>query len=235
MQIRPLRRSGFDEVHPEPNSQLHRGMQMFRPLRLLLLTICSITPALSFAGSTNVSIVGDQLSFYGGTAPFAGTVLTIDFSVPDLVPGAFSAESESAFTISNVPTSIASDIQSIGGTATEIGWFYYADLNYSGIDIRYVNLFTPGDLLQLIISTPIPLFSGATSAPTLILANLNNLYSRIYYNSNQGPDAQGSMANTIYAAVPEPSMVQYTIVGMLAFGVIFWKRRNRSRGFCIFR
>jgi hypothetical protein len=133
---------------------------------------------------------------------------SIEFRVPDPLTGV-SPESAEAFSLLAWPVTATLD-GSVGTYTSRPAWFSYESISYAGFDLRMRDVLTPGDLYQMIVVTPEPLYSGPTSAPTLRLGSLDGLPGEIcYYATGSGScTATGSITNAIWSVsvVPEPAV-----------------------------
>ncbi len=178
--------------------------------------------------------------------------ITADFQLPSLNPGSgnlslgFSVDEplsgvtpqgDFAFQLSGLVIAGAFNGSTTTSTVNTVGWFDYGGQNYRGIDIRMANLLVPGDLMQLILATPMSLYSGSTTAPTLERVSLVDLPGSIcYYGTGSGAcTAQGPMSSGTYAlsAVPEPQAAWLLSLGLLSLGLLLlagrrWPRQGDS-------
>jgi len=174
--------------------------------------------------------------------------LTADFMLPPLSPGpgtlalAFSVnepltgvvpQGSFAFLLNDVIIAAAFNGSITTSTVNTVAWFDYSDTFYWGIDIRLSNLLVPGDLMQMILTTPMSLYSGSTAAPTLERLNLADLFGAIcYYGTGSGAcTAEGPMSSGTYAVsvVPEPQAAWLLALGLLVLAV----RRRSLPGACV--
>jgi hypothetical protein len=171
--------------------------------------------------------------------------VTADFQLPPLSPGpgnlslAFSVDEplsgvtpqgDFAFLLSDLIIAAAFNGSITTSTVNTVGWFDYGGQNYWGIDIRMANLLVPGDLMQLILSTPLNLYTGSTAAPTLERLSLTDLLGSIcYYGTGSGVcTAQGPMSSGTYAVsvVPEPQAAWLLLLGLLVLAGRRWPRQG---------
>ncbi|QLH50719.1 MAG: PEP-CTERM sorting domain-containing protein [Candidatus Accumulibacter cognatus] len=192
-----------------------------------LAAIAVLTMSTCVLASTHVALSGN---YYNLTAitPNSGT-FTIDFDVPTAPPSSFYVDGW--FTYSNFPMQLHLAGNSYSSTLDTAGWFYYTDIDYKGIDVRFESLFEQYDTLQLILGTPTPLFSGPTSNPTIDPMSLGNLFGGLYYYYPVfGHYVSGSVANGTYSAsaIPEPGTSALFFVGAGALLVIV-AQKNRGQ------
>jgi hypothetical protein len=161
-------------------------------------------------------------------SPQAGTV-SLAFSVDEPLSGV-TPQGDFAFLLSDVIIAAAFNGSVTTSTVNTVGWFDYSDQFYWGIDIRMANLLVPGDLMQLILSTPMSLYSGSTAAPTLERLSLADLAGSIcYYGTGSGAcTAQGPMSSGTYAVtvVPEPQAAWLMLLGLLVLAGRRWPRQG---------
>ena len=184
---------------------------LIRFLAALSLAVCSWA---SQAETLRVEVTADfQLP---PLSPAPGT-LSLAFSVDEPLSGV-APQGSFAFTLSNLVIAGAFNGSITTSTVNTVGWFDYGDQNYWGIDIRLSNLLVPGDLMQMILTTPMSLYSGSTDTPTLERLSLADLLGAIcYYGTGSGAcTAQGPMSSGTYAvtAVPEPQAVWLLLLGL---------------------
>lgn len=153
--------------------------------------------------------------------------LSIGFDLAEPIAGVI-AEGDLSFRLENIAIDAIFNGSAATSTSNLIGWFNYPDYNYFGLDVRLKDLLVPGDYLQMILVTPLPLYSGTTSAPKLDLLSLGDLQGGIYYyGTGYGiPTAEGLLSAATYnvSAVPEPAAAL-----MLPLGLLFIALRRRSQ------
>ncbi|MBA4178173.1 MAG: hypothetical protein C0505_16700 [Leptothrix sp. (in: Bacteria)] len=200
---------------------------MTRHLAALCLAACSWA---SQAETLRVDLTADfQLP---PMSPAPGT-LSLAFSVDEPLSGV-APQGNFAFTLSDVIIAAAFNGSVTTSTVNTVGWFDYGGSSYWGIDIRMADLLVPGDLMQLILGTPMSLYSGTTAAPTLERLSLTDLFGSIcYYGTGSGAcTAQGSMSSGTYAVsvVPEPQTVWLLSLGLLVLAGRTWRLRQGDGG-----
>lgn len=183
-----------------------------RFLATLCLAVCSLAAQ---ADTLRVTISADfQLP---PLSPDPGT-LSLDFSVSEPLTGVVT-QGDGAFFVSNLAVNAIFNGSATTSLVNSVGWFAYTDPEYLGLDIRMSSLLVPGDLMQLILVTPVSLFSSGTVAPTLERLSLSELSGAIcYYGTGSGVcTADGPMTNGGYAVseVPEPHAAWLLSVGLL--------------------
>lgn len=193
-----------------------------RHLAALCLAACSCA---TLAETLRVDLTADfQLP---PLSPAPGT-LAVAFSVDEPLTGV-APQGDFAFTLSDVIIAAAFNGSITTSTVNTVGWFDYGNQFYWGIDIRMANLLVPGDLMQLILTTPMSLYSGSTAAPTLERLSLADLNGAIcYYGTGSGAcTAQGPMSSGTYAVsvVPEPQAAWMLLLGLLVLAGRRWPRQ----------
>ena len=157
------------------------------------------------------------------------TSVSLAFSVDEPLSGV-TPQGDFAFQLSDVIIAAAFNGSVTTSTVNTVGWFDYGGQNYWGIDIRMANLLVPGDLMQLILSTPLNLYSGSTAAPTLERLSLADLSGAIcYYGTGSGAcTADGPMSSGTYAVsvVPEPQAAWLLLLGLLMLAGRRWPRQG---------
>jgi MYXO-CTERM domain-containing protein len=154
--------------------------------------------------------------------------LSIGFDIAEPLTGVI-AEGDLSFRIVDIGITANFNGIAVTSTSNQVGWFNYADQFYYGIDIRLRDLLVPGDLIQLILATPVATYSGTTSAPALERLSLSGLQSGIYYYGlgSGAVTAEGLLTEATYnvSAVPEPAAALMLPLGLLLIAGV---RRRRA-------
>jgi hypothetical protein len=155
--------------------------------------------------------------------------LSIGFDLTEPIPGVI-AEFDTSFRIENIGIDAIFNGSAVTSTVNQVGWFSYPDSHYFGIDVRLRDLLVPGDLMQLILTTPLPLSSGPAGEPKLERLSLSDLQGGIYYYGAGSfvPTAEGQLSDGTYrvSAVPEPAAALMLPLGLLLIAML------RRRGQC---
>jgi len=197
-------------------------------LRNTLATLCLLATTLAAqAVDLKVAVSGNfnlpPLSAGPGS-------LTLTFNVTDPIAGA-TPEGEEAFSLTNLAIAATFDSTAVLSVQNSVAWFAYASDSYFGFDVRLRNLLVPGDVLQMIVGTSAPLYSGTSSAPVLDLVSLTGLGGILAYYPTGfgGSPTSGPLSNTSYAVtpVPEPAAAWLLVPGLMVLGGLC-RRRVRA-------
>lgn len=189
--------------------------------RVMAGLFCCLLAAGATAQTTPVDLTAN-FSF-DSPAPFAGSTLGVSFIAPDRA-GDFDLPSV-GFGFYDIP-----GVLTIDGVVrdTQIslgGWFAYGD-GYSGIDVRFTDVFAAGDEVQIILETAAPLFSRIGGTPVLQGVSLTGLGGQIVYYTLASPLVTGVMsAGTYVAVVPEPATA---VLGLLGLALVGWRVQRRG-------
>jgi hypothetical protein len=159
--------------------------------------------------------VAGSFQFELGAAPFYAQGFSVDFVAPEPGTAGFFVESDSAWGFRDLAALLSIDGTLRDDTAVQVAWFAYAG-GYQGIDLRFADVFAPGDWLQLVLATPAPLFDGPVAAPTLRYSARSGLSGFIGYQNPDDDYIDGSLYAGRYQAgvVPEPSAVLLWLLGL---------------------
>jgi hypothetical protein len=144
--------------------------------------------------------------------------LSLSFTVADPVAGAI-PESNEAFKLIDRTITASFNGTPVTSVENSVAWFAYVSQNYYGIDVRLRNMLVPGDLLQMIIPTFDPLYTGTSAAPVLELLSLVNQSGGMYYypTGSGAFSAEGLLSSVSYtvSAVPEPAAAWLLPAGLV--------------------
>jgi hypothetical protein len=154
--------------------------------------------------------------------------LFIGFDLAQPIPGVI-AEGDTSFRVEDIGINALFNGSAVTSAVNQVGWFSDADSFYHGIDVRLRDLLVPGDLMQLILTTPMALSSGPMSAPVLDRLSLSGLQGGIYYYGPGSfiPTAEGLLSAASYkvSAVPEPAAALMLPLGLVLIAAL---RRRRA-------
>ena len=155
--------------------------------------------------------------------------LSLGFDLAEPIPGVI-AEGDTGFRVENISIDASFNGVAMNSTVNQAGWFAEPAFGYYGLDVRLSDVLVPSDRLQLILVTPLALYSGATSAPTLERLSLSDLGGgTYYYPTGFGAfTAEGQLSGATYevSAVPEPAAA---LMLPLAMALIATVRRRSQR------
>jgi hypothetical protein len=177
--------------------------------RLFVLGLMALLPL--FARAQLVTIETD-FNWIPGSPRLYGDHLKLTFKLPDQRTGFNFSAGLDNFIFYGLSEWVVTN----GGVAKSLsGWAGWYDYGASkGIDVRMTNILLPGDSLQLVVNSPLNLFSGAPSDPTISDLHLKGLSSWMeYYAPDYTWRAFIPAYNATYdvIAVPEPST--YVVFG----------------------
>jgi MYXO-CTERM domain-containing protein len=163
-----------------------------------------------------------------GGAAIPGGSFSLDVSVAAGVPNLVVEGSES-FYVQGLDFALTANGTTISYQDTRAGFYTFAG-GGQGIDLRLFNVLAPGNTAQLIISTASPLFSGSTSAPTLLdyQSASPEGTTLVFYpaTSNLFYGTASDVPLSVTTTVPEAATAGLWLLGLAALPL--WARRRAT-------